>query len=163
MIDPQISSYPDMTAIIKTCKTKMFMPKYEHIINDNITALYEEQSIFGMLSDEFFEGFDLCLDRNNFGSIVSRTSECKSWQRAKYLSTNYQLRLEKVQLLEDDSSKRGVEVHMQTDDIHCMNISYTENILNIVNLCIMPHPRPQYPYFNLLSLHVFVGYSRPML
>ena len=52
---------------------------------------------------------------------------------------------------------------MQPDDIHRMNISCTENLLNNTDLHTIPHPRPQYPDLNHLPLHVFVGYSRPML
>ena len=39
----------------------------------------------------------------------------------------------------------------------------SENLLNNADLRIIPHPRPRYPDFNLLQLHVLVGCSRPML
>ena len=75
MIDSRSSSYPYMHAIIKTCKTKEFTHKYEQIIKDNSTALYEEHYKFGMISDALLEGFDFYLDRTYIGSIVSITSE----------------------------------------------------------------------------------------
>ena len=118
-----------------------------------------------MLSDDFLKRFDLCLGINYVISIVSRTLECEAWQITKCLSTNYQrhICLAKIQILENYSSKRCVEVQIQTDDIHLRNISCTENMLNNVDLRIIPYPHPQYPDFNLLPLHVFVRCSRPML
>ena len=165
MIDEQTSSYPDMNAIMRTCKSKAFTKKYEQIIGDNFTELYEEQSKHGILSDSFLEKFDFLVDKKYDGSIVSRTSECEAWQRAKCLSADYQrnLRLLKVQLFADDSTQRGIEAQTQTDDIHAMNISCTNNILKVVDLRVMPHPRPQCPDLSLLPLLVFAECSKPML
>ena len=39
MIDSRSSSYPDMNAIIKVCKTKELTYKYEQIIKDNFALL----------------------------------------------------------------------------------------------------------------------------
>ena len=165
MIDEQTSSYPDMNAIMRTCKSKAFTKKYEQIIGDNFTELYEEQSKHGILSDSFLEKFDFLVDKKYDGSIVSRTSECEAWQRAKCLSADYQrnLRLLKVQLFEDNSTQRDIEAQTQTDDIHAMNTSCTNNLLKVVDLRVMPHPRPQCPDLSLLPLLVFVDWSMPML
>ena len=39
MINSRSSSYPDMNAIIKVCKTKELTYKYEQIIKDNFALL----------------------------------------------------------------------------------------------------------------------------
>jgi hypothetical protein len=71
MIDKSSRNWPDMKAILSTCKNTKLIEEEAKIIQ-SFLILYEEQGEKGHLSDEFLEELRFTPDKNLAGNTVRR-------------------------------------------------------------------------------------------
>ena len=62
----------------------------EMIVEYRFDEFFDEQKKIGILFNAFMYHIGIKKDNNYAGDEVSRNPPAKSWQRAKYLSNNYQ-------------------------------------------------------------------------
>jgi hypothetical protein len=113
MIDERTKHWPDMKAILRTCKNIKLTDKEEENIIQLFPKLYAEQMEKGHLSDDFLEGLGFMPDRNFSGETVRRTAAItdESSQRAKCLSHEYQRDLRKRVLI--TKNRKQVQKHTE--------------------------------------------------
>lgn len=73
MIDTETKTWPDLTAMMHTCKNTEVQGEHtQNLFKNNFGKMYEEQMKTGMLSDEFMEGIGFLQDRNMDGSLYTK-------------------------------------------------------------------------------------------
>jgi hypothetical protein len=119
MIDKNTKNWPDMKAILSTCKNRKLNEEEEEIIQFLFPILYEEQCDKGYLSDEFLEEIGFIPDKNFACDTVRRNAlnTNESCQRDKCFPYLYQQELHK-------------KVHFKMTEImtHPCKLGTTENM-----------------------------------
>jgi hypothetical protein len=107
MIDKNTKNWPDMKAILSTCKNTKLTEEEESKIIQLFPLLYEEQCEKGHLSDQFLEELGFTPDKNFAGNTVRRNALItnESCQRAKCLSHLYQRELRKKVLFDKNAKQ----------------------------------------------------------
>ena len=137
---------------------RFFVRPTENFTTKNFSDLYEEQSKYGQLSNEYLNSYSGFRRNINYaGTKVNRMSDVESWQRAKCLSSTYQrrLRLQKTDGLKVFPLNKATTIQANHDDIHANNISCITKLLSVVNPCVMSRSHNTDPSLSLLSLHEF--------
>ena len=133
MIDEKTKHWPDMKAILRTCKNIKLTEEKEDNIIQLFPKLYSEQMEKGHLSDDFLENLGFVPDKNFADETVRRTAVItnESSQRAKCLSHEYQRDLRKKvliannrkQVYKNSEQRNKVKEHLRLSEI-------IENFLN---------------------------------
>ena len=137
MIDKGSLAWPDIGAMLQTCKNKPRMNAHQGIIESKFSILYEEFQKKGIISDTFMMEAGIETDRNYLGEEVHRFSDCEAYQRSKCLSHDYQRerRKDAVKKAVHDKMDNTVDDQKKLDALHDMSIKTVAKLMKFL-------PRP---------------------